>query len=75
MSQKIHPTAIIDSKAELADGVEVGPYAVIEADVVTGPHDLVVVVIENLSNLITRYRCFCSVGYSVIANHTFLSGQ
>lgn len=30
---KIHPTAIVDSKAELADNVEVGPYTIIEADV------------------------------------------
>lgn len=29
---KVHPTAIVDSAAELADGVEIGPYAVI------GPH-------------------------------------
>ena len=28
----LHPTAIVDAGAELADGVEVGPYAVI------GPH-------------------------------------
>ena len=29
---KIHPTAIVDTKAKLADDVEVGPYAII------GPH-------------------------------------
>ena len=40
----IHPTAIIDPKAEIAESVEVGPYTVIEADVkidagcVIGPH-------------------------------------
>jgi UDP-N-acetylglucosamine acyltransferase len=28
----IHSTAIIDPKAEIADGVEIGPYAVV------GPH-------------------------------------
>lgn len=32
----IHPTAIIDPKAELAEGVEVGPYAFIEAGVTLG---------------------------------------
>ena len=32
----IHPTAIIDPKAELADGVSVGPYAVIGPDVTIG---------------------------------------
>jgi UDP-N-acetylglucosamine acyltransferase len=33
----IHPTAIVDKKAELAEGVTVGPYAIIEGDVVIGP--------------------------------------
>jgi UDP-N-acetylglucosamine acyltransferase len=33
----IHPTAIIDSKASIADGVHIGPYAVIGADVDIGP--------------------------------------
>ena len=32
-----HPTAIIDPKAELAEGVEVGPYSVIGPDVRVGP--------------------------------------
>jgi UDP-N-acetylglucosamine acyltransferase len=32
----IHPTAIVDPKAEIADGVEIGPYSVIEKDVVIG---------------------------------------
>jgi UDP-N-acetylglucosamine acyltransferase len=41
---KIHPTAIVDSKAELADSVTVGPYAVIGPEVrigegtTIGPH-------------------------------------
>ncbi|MBU1006238.1 MAG: acyl-ACP--UDP-N-acetylglucosamine O-acyltransferase [Candidatus Omnitrophica bacterium] len=30
---KIHPTAIVDKKAKLADNVEVGPYAIIGPDV------------------------------------------
>lgn len=33
----IHPTAIIDQDARLADDVEVGPYAVIDAGVELGP--------------------------------------
>lgn len=43
----IHPTAIIDPAAQLAPGVEVGPYAIIGADVsigegtVIGPHAIV----------------------------------
>ncbi len=34
---KIHPTAIVDPKAELADDVEIQPYAIIEGHVVLGP--------------------------------------
>lgn len=40
----IHPTAIIDSRAELAEGVRVGPYSIIEGEVqigtgtIIGPH-------------------------------------
>lgn len=43
----IHPTAIIDPKAELAEDVSVGPYSVIDADVqigggcIIGPHVVV----------------------------------
>lgn len=36
MSSKIHPTAIIDSAAELADDVEIGPYCVISGRVKIG---------------------------------------
>jgi UDP-N-acetylglucosamine acyltransferase len=36
-STRIHPTAIIDPQAELADDVEVGPYVVIEGPVKVGP--------------------------------------
>ncbi len=32
----IHPTAVIDPKAELGEGVEVGPYTVIEREVIIG---------------------------------------
>ena len=44
MATTIHPTAVIDPRAQLADGVEVGPYAVIGpqveigADCRIGPH-------------------------------------
>lgn len=31
---EIHPTAVVDSKAEIADDVIIGPFAVIESDVV-----------------------------------------
>ncbi len=34
--RNLHPTAIIDPKAQIADGVEVGPYTIIGPDVVVG---------------------------------------
>ena len=34
---KVHPTAIVHPEAELAEGVEVGPYSIIEATVKIGP--------------------------------------
>lgn len=36
MATKIHPAAEVDKQAQLSDGVEVGPYALIEPDVVIG---------------------------------------
>lgn len=38
---KIHPSAFVDPKAELAEGVEVGPFAVIESGVRLGARCLV----------------------------------
>lgn len=37
MATAIHPTAVVDSKAQLADGVTVGPYAVVGPEVQIGP--------------------------------------
>ena len=36
-SELIHPTAIIDPEAVIADDVQIGPYAVIEGPVQIGP--------------------------------------
>ena len=36
MSRNIHPTALVDASAELGNGVEVGPYAIIEGGVCVG---------------------------------------
>ena len=36
MATRIHPTAIVSPGAELGDGVEVGPFSVIEDKVVIG---------------------------------------
>lgn len=62
----IHPTAIVDSAAELAADVEVGPYSVIGADVrigegsVIGPH--VVVMGPTTIGRNNRIFQFASVG-------------
>ena len=37
LAELIHPTAVISADAELADDVQVGPYAIIEGPVVVGP--------------------------------------
>ena len=36
-SARIHPSAVVAPEADLADGVEVGPHAVVEGDVRLGP--------------------------------------
>lgn len=36
MATTVHPTAIVDAKAQLGDGVEVGPFAIIGPDVKIG---------------------------------------
>lgn len=36
MSRLIHPSAVVDPSAELADGVKIGPYAIVGARVVLG---------------------------------------
>src|SRR5260370_18326636 len=35
----IHPSAIVDSRAELGPGTKIGPYVVIEGPVVLGPNN------------------------------------
>ncbi|WP_313706417.1 acyl-ACP--UDP-N-acetylglucosamine O-acyltransferase [Massilia sp.] len=63
---KIHPTAIVDPKAELDSSVEVGPYSIIGPNVrigartVVGPH----VVIEGHTTIgeDNKFFQFCSIG-------------
>lgn len=38
---RVHPTAVVDPRAKLADDVEVGPYSVIGPHVTMGPHGVV----------------------------------
>jgi len=63
---KIHPTAIVASDAQLAEGVEVGPYSIIGTDVkigkntIIGPHT----VIDNYTHIGEGCNIFqfCSIG-------------
>lgn len=63
---KIHPTAIVSPEAQLADGVEVGPYSVIGRDVnigkntIIGPHT----VIDDHTDIgeSCNISQFCSIG-------------
>ena len=73
----IHPTAIVDPKAEIAEGVEIGPYSIVERDVVIGegtkiaPH----VVIREGTRIGKRCQIsqFASVGEAPQA--TFYRGE
>lgn len=58
MAARIHPTAVVDSSAELGDGVVVGPYAVLGAGVTIGPDTEVGphVVIEGTTTIGARCR-------------------
>ena len=53
MTVSIHPTAIVDPKAKLGEGVEIGPYCVIGADVTLGDRTRLLshVVIDGHSTL------------------------
>ncbi|MES2663874.1 MAG: acyl-ACP--UDP-N-acetylglucosamine O-acyltransferase [Pseudomonadota bacterium] len=66
MSVKIHPTAIVDSKAQIGINVEIGAYSIIAADVIVGdrtsigPH----VVLKGPTTIGVENRIFqfCSIG-------------
>lgn len=55
---KIHPTAIVDPRAQLAESVEVGPYSIIGPEVVVGDGSVVQshVVIEGFVTIGTNNR-------------------
>lgn len=66
MTGQIHPTAIVDPRAQLADDVQVGPYSVIGEHVRIGPGSVVGphCVIDGRTTIganNTFYR-FCSIG-------------
>lgn len=56
----VHPTAIVDQAAELAPGVRVGPYSIIQGRVVIGPDTEIGphVVIKEFTTIGARCRIF-----------------
>ena len=56
----IHPSAIVDPGAELGEGVEVGPFSIIEKDVVIGPGTWIGphVVVRNYTTIGAENRIF-----------------
>ncbi len=56
----IHPTALVDKAAELAPGVSVGPYSIIQGQVVIGPDTEIGphVVIKECTTIGARCRIF-----------------
>ena len=66
MSTTIHPTAIVDPKAKLADGVVVEPYAIIDGQVEIG-RDCLVGPYSRITGWTTigaenRFESHCSIG-------------
>lgn len=66
MAAVIHPTAIVDPAARLADGVEIGAYSVIGADVEIGEgtrvHPHVVIAGHTRIGRDNEIHPFCSIG-------------
>ena len=73
----IHPTALVDRTAELADDVEVGPYSVVGAAVrigagtVVGPH----VVIDGRTTIGARNRIFPFASVGLISQDRKYGGE
>lgn len=66
MTPGIHPTAIIDPKARIGSGVEIGPYSIIGADVEIGDgswiqHHVTILGPTKIGNN-NRFFAYCSIG-------------
>jgi UDP-N-acetylglucosamine acyltransferase len=63
---QIHPTAIVDTKAEIGAGTIIGPYCVIGPDVVLGPNcwlqHHVTVVGPTRAGVGNKFYAYCSIG-------------
>lgn len=58
MATKIHPTAVVDSRAELGNNVEIGPYSIVGAHVSVGDDTVIgpQVVIDGVTRIGERNR-------------------
>ena len=67
----VHPTAIVDPKAELADGVIVGPYCTIGPNVKIGAdtHLISHVVIDGYTTLGERNTIYPFAALGLLAQH------
>lgn len=67
MSTTIHPTAIVDAKAQLGEGVRVGPYSIVGAGVTLGDRVTLIshAVVEGLTEIgaETEIFPFASIGH------------
>ena len=61
---KIHPTALVESGAELADDVEIGPFAVIESGVRLGAGCVIRGHAQLVGSVILGERC--EVGHGAV---------
>jgi UDP-N-acetylglucosamine acyltransferase len=63
---QIHPTAIVDSKAEIGPGSIVGPYCIVGADVVLGPEcwlqNHVTLAGPLRTGVRNKFYAYCSIG-------------
>ena len=63
----IHPTAIVDPAARIAESAEIGPYCIIGADVEIGPRtrlmERLFLVTRRPANPTERLVCLAEAGY------------
>jgi UDP-N-acetylglucosamine acyltransferase len=77
MATEIHPTAIVDSRARIGEGVSIGPYTIVEGDVeigdrtVIGPH----VVIAEYTRIGRECRIFSGAIIGQIPQDVKFAGE
>jgi UDP-N-acetylglucosamine acyltransferase len=63
---QIHPTAIVDAKAEIGPGSVIGPYCIVAADVVLGPEcwlqNHVTLCGPMTAGARNKFHAYCSIG-------------